>query len=75
MKVATNFNNEEKIFNTIKELEKFLNEALHYCDKVFLTVDFSDIYSYQEITKQTLRYLINESKFYKKPLNISQSWD
>ena len=75
MKVEINFNNEIQNFETLKEAEKFLNSALYYCDELFLTIDFSEVYNYSSIKKETFRFLLDEAKFYNKVLNVSQSWN
>lgn len=79
MKAAVNFisgnavgnQNDNVTFNTIKELKKYLNEALYYCDEVVLFNHRAAIeVNYSEITD--LKTLIADCNLYNEVLNVIQ---
>ena len=54
MKITLKFGNEIRTYKTIKEAEKFLNEALYYCDRLELVYSFEDAINYQDVTSLSL---------------------
>lgn len=62
MKITIKFQNEVKTYNTIKEAEKFLNEANYYCEKLELLYSFEDSVKYD--SKTSLSELQKEANIY-----------
>lgn len=54
MKITLKFANEIKTYKNVKEAEKFLNEALYYCDRLELVYSFEDAINYQDVTSLSL---------------------
>lgn len=54
MKITLKFGNEIKTYKNVKEAEKFLNEALYYCDRLELVYSFEDVINYQDVTSLSL---------------------
>ena len=54
MKITLKFGNEIKTYKNIKDAEKFLNEALYYCDHLELVYNFEDAVNYQDVTSLSL---------------------
>jgi len=74
MTIVLKFGNEIKTYPTVKEAEKFLNEALYYCDELALHYEFDSSVEYDKNTR--LSPLMRDAKIYGDGyINVYQTWN
>lgn len=67
--------NSEETFQNIKDLKKYLNEALYYSEEIYLWVDcfYNDVFKYSETND--IRSLLTEANYYDSILNVAPTFE
>ena len=74
MKITIKFANKITTYPDVESAEKFLNEALYYCEKLILLYSFEDEVEYNNDTN--LEYLQKQANIYDEGwITAIQTWD